>query len=72
MDYIIIDQLKGAVHPLVLTDQSIWTPTLFDFITLTLITYQFFLLPFACLACLCAGLCSRTLVSPLKLPYPVC
>ncbi len=27
-----------------------------------IITYQFSLLPFACLACLCAGLCSRTLV----------
>ena len=43
-----------------------WPPTLFDFITL--ITYQFSLLPFACLACLCASLCSRTLVSPLTLP----
>ena len=45
-----------------------WPPPLFAFITL--ITYQFSLLPFACLACLCASLCSRTLVSPL--PYPVC
>ena len=45
-----------------------WPPSLFAFITL--ITYQFSLLPFACLACLCASLCSRTLVSPL--PYPVC
>ncbi len=43
-------------------------PSLFDFITL--ITYQFYLLPFACLACLCAGLCSRTLVFSLHpLPY---
>ena len=41
-------------------------PSLFAFITL--ITYQFSLLPFACLACLCASLCSRTLVSPLTLP----
>ena len=43
-----------------------WPPSLFAFITL--ITYQFSLLPFACLACLCASLCSRTLVSPLTLP----
>ena len=34
---------------------------------ITLITYQFSLLPFACLACLCASLCSRTLVCT---PYP--
>ena len=37
-----------------------WPPSLFAFITL--ITYQFSQLPFACLACLCASLCSRTLV----------
>ena len=42
-----------------------WPPSLFAFITL--ITYQFSLLPFACLACLCASLCSRTLVCT---PYP--
>ncbi len=34
-------------------------PPCFEFITL--ITYQFFLLLFACLACLCACLCLRTL-----------
>ena len=37
-----------------------WPPPLFAFITL--ITYHFSLLPFACLACLCASLYSRTLV----------
>ena len=45
-----------------------WPPSLFAFITLITYQYQFSLLPFACLACLCAGLCSRTLVSPLTLP----
>ena len=40
-------------------------PPVLSFITL--ITYQFSLLPFACLACLCASLCSRTLVCT---PYP--
>jgi hypothetical protein len=34
-------------------------PSLFNLITL--ITYLFTLLPFACLVCLCAGLCSRRL-----------
>ncbi len=48
-------------------------PSLFAFITL--ITYRFFhlLLPFACLACLCAGLRSRTLVyNPYLTRYSVC
>jgi hypothetical protein len=40
-------------------------PSLFNLITL--IPYLFSLLPFACLACLCAGLCSHTLGLT---PYP--
>ena len=50
---------------MVLPDKRTRSPSLCEFITL--ITYQFSLLPFACLACLCAGLRSRTLVYT---PYP--
>jgi hypothetical protein len=40
---------------------------------ITLITYLFSLLLFACLACLCAGLCSCTLdLSPHPVLYPGC
>ncbi len=57
------------VHPLVLTDQRILTPFPVCIHNLNHVSLFPLKLPFACLACLCAGLCSRTLVlvSPLTL-----
>ena len=52
---VLISQLKGAVHPLVLTDQGISTPPLFlSFITL--ITYLLSLTLPLCLAPACHSL----------------
>ena len=48
-----------------LADQKTCPPSLCSFITLT--TYLFSLLPFTCLACLCASLC---LCSLALTPYP--
>ncbi len=50
---------------MVLADQKTCPPSLCSFITL--ITYLFSLLPFTCLACLCASLCLCTLALT---PYP--
>ncbi len=50
---------------MVLAEQKTCPPSLCSFITL--ITYLFSLLPFTCLACLCASLCLCTIA---LIPYP--
>ena len=62
---VFISQLKGAVHPLVLTNQGIFKPPLFSSL-ITLITYLY---SYTCVLS-CVSLACLTLVTPS--PYPVC
>jgi hypothetical protein len=55
------------VDPLTPASQGNPSPSLFNLITLITYLFSLLLLPFACLACLCASLCSRTLALT---PYP--
>ncbi len=56
---------------MVLANQKTCPPSLFELITLTLITYLFFLLLFAC-SCLSSCWPVLAYCSPHPLPYPVC
>jgi hypothetical protein len=63
-----MDQLKGFGQPLVLANKRTCPPSLFDFITLITITYQFSLLLFVCFRLPFAGLHpTLTYPSPLHL-----